>query len=146
MCRSLEVAVDGRDCFFKGNDLSHVEAFETFVWLLHSRRLLTCKAGSVAWLRRSPAPSLFQRRRPIAVCVLYSPGFSLSQPRRPIAVCWHSLNAHARCSVLSGLGRQAPPCLCPCHARCCASGLACAVGLLPPPFCVFCPVCGSLFF
>ena len=28
----------------------------------------------------------------------------------------------------------------------CASGLACAVGLLPPPFCVFCSGCGYLIF
>ena len=109
-CRSMEVPL-AFFFFFLRNDLSHPEAFETFVWLLHSCRLLTCKTGSVAWLRRSPAPSPFQRRRPIAVCVLYSPALSLSQPRRPIAVCWRSLNAHALCSVLSGVGRQPAPCL-----------------------------------
>ena len=92
----------------------------SLVWLLHSCRLLTRKTGSVAWLRRSPAPSLFQRHRPIAVCVLYSPALSLFQPRRPIAVCWSSLNAHALCSVLSGVGRQPAPCLWLClqQARC----------------------------
>ena len=38
-------------------------------------------------LRRSPTSSLFQRRRPIAVCVLYSPAIFLFQRRRLIAVC-----------------------------------------------------------
>ena len=86
----------------------------SLVWLLHSCRLLTCKTDSVAWLRRSPAPSVFQRRRPIAVCVLYSPALSLSfnpAGRLPSAVCWSSLNAHALCCVLSGVGRQPAPCL-----------------------------------
>ena len=48
------------------------------LWLLHFCMLLTCKTCSVAWLRRSPAPSLFQRRRLIAVCVLYSTALSPS--------------------------------------------------------------------
>ena len=55
----------------------------SLVWLPHSCRLLTCKTDSVAWLRRSPAPPLFQRRRPIAVCVLYSPALSLSLSAPP---------------------------------------------------------------
>ena len=38
-------------------------------------------------LRRFPTSSLFQRRRPIAVCVLYSPAIFLFQRRRLIAVC-----------------------------------------------------------
>ena len=62
----------------------------SLVWLLHSCRLLTCKTGSVAWLRRSLAPSLFQRRRPIAAWVLYSLALSLSfnpTGRLPSAVC-----------------------------------------------------------
>ena len=57
------------------------------------------------------APSLFQRRRPIAVYVLYSSALYLSQPRRPIAVCWCSLDAHALCPVHPGVGRQLAPCL-----------------------------------
>ena len=81
----------------------------SLVRLLHSCRLLTCKTGSVAWLRRSPASFLFQRRRPIAVCVIYSPALPLFQPRRPIAVCWRSLNAQTLCFVLSGVGRQPAP-------------------------------------
>ena len=83
----------------------------SLVWLLHSSRLLTCKTGSIAWRQRSPAPSLFQRPRQIAVCVLYSRALSLFQPRQMIFVCWCSLNAHALCSVLSGGGRQPAPCL-----------------------------------
>ena len=83
----------------------------SLVWLLYPCRCFICKTGSVAWLRRSPASSLFQRRRPIAVCVLYSPGLSLSQPHRPIAVCWRSLDAHVLCSVRPGVGRQPAPCL-----------------------------------
>ena len=102
-------AVDGWNFIFKRNDLSHPEALETFVWLLHSCRLLTCKTGSIAWLWHSPASSLFQCRRPIAVCVLYSPALSLFQPRRPVAVCWRSLNAYALCPVLSGVGRRPVP-------------------------------------
>ena len=98
----MEVPLTVGIFFLERNDLSHPEAFETFVWLLHSCRLLTCKTGSVAWLRRSPAPSLFQRRRPIVVCAVYSPALSLSQPRLPIAVCWRSLNAHTLRSVFSG--------------------------------------------
>ena len=46
-------------------------------------------------------PSLFQRRRPIAVCVLYSPDLSLSQPHRPIAVCRRSFSLHPRSSLRS---------------------------------------------
>ena len=49
-------------------------------------------------------PSLFQRRRPIAVCVLYSPAPSLSQPRGPIAVCRRSLVADAFCPVRPCVG------------------------------------------
>ena len=53
----------------------------------------------------------FQRRRPIAVCVLCSPAFSLSQPRQPIAVCWRSLDAHALFPFRPGVERQPAPCL-----------------------------------
>ena len=122
--------IDDWECFLKRKDLSHPEAWKTLdepvtvacvcvcicaralcIWLLHSRGLLTCKTGSVTWLRRSPAPSLFQRCRPIAVCVLYSSALSLSQPRRPIAVCSRSLDAHALCPVRPGVERQPAPCL-----------------------------------
>ena len=120
--------------------------------LLHSCRLHTCKTDSVAWLlcspapslfqrRRpiavcvlySPAPSLFQRRRPIAVCVLYSPALSLFQPRRPIAVCWRSLDVHALCSVLSGVGRQPRP----------VPGSVCSkLGVVLLQLCIFRKRCG----
>ena len=42
----------------------------------------------------------------IAVCVLYSPALSLSQPHRPIAVCLRSLDVDALCTVCSGVGLQ----------------------------------------
>ena len=74
---------------------------------------LRCSSTSSLFQRRrptvvcvlySPAIFLFQRRRLIAVCALYSPpALSLFQPRRPIAVC---------CSVHSGVGRQPALCLC----------------------------------
>ena len=53
----------------------------------------------------------FQRRRPIAVCVLCSPALSLSQPRQPIAVCWRSLDAPALFPIRPGVERQPAPCL-----------------------------------
>ena len=83
----------------------------SLVWLLHSSRLVICKTGSIVWRQRSPANSLFQRPRQIAVYVLYSPALSLFQPRQTIIIYWCSLNAHALCSVLSGGGRPPAPCL-----------------------------------
>ena len=57
-----------------------------------------------------PLSSNVAGRLPSA-CSTLPLSLSLFQPRRPIAVCWCSLNAHALCSVLPGVGRQPMPCL-----------------------------------
>ena len=42
----------------------------------------------------------------VAVCMLYSPALSLSQPHRPIAVCLRSIDVDALCTVCPGVGLQ----------------------------------------
>ena len=52
----------------------------------------------------------FQRRRPIAVCVLYPPALSVSIPPAGCRLLT-PLDGHALCPIRSGVGRQPAPCL-----------------------------------